>query len=180
MSRSGFTLVEVLVALTLSAIALGTAVGIFASTQAAVISLESRSVHLARRGNGQTWMMEAFGSAYLDPQDDVTFEGLPDQMRFRSWLRARQGWGEDVELGISFESGALVGRSSRGALVTVADSLVSASWEYLEGLGEDAPWRDTWSSDRELPTAVRLRYARVAEGRERADTLLFLVGTPDG
>lgn len=178
MSRDGFTLVEVLVALTLAGLSVGMAMGVFVNARDAVALLERRSAAFTARSNAETWLAEAFLSAQVDPEAQVAFEGESDRVRFRTRLWVARGWTEWSDVELRAVDGRLLATASPGDDVSLGDSVASVSFDYLEGTGLDAPWRSEWHSDRTLPTGVRLRLVRRGSRGLEADTLLFLVGAP--
>ena len=175
MTRRGFTLIEVMVALSLSAMVLLMAHRLFGTAADALLSLRRSREELDREQNGARWLTLAFGN--LDVADSAGgFEGLPDRVRFASWQLTAPGWLERVPVELSAEGGAFVARAGAEPPITIADSVLATEFDYLLEPGARTKWVHTWISPLSSPVAVRLRIARRANAAAWTDTLLVLIG----
>src|SRR5437660_8402986 len=89
----GFTLLEVLVALTLSGIVVLLAHAVFTAVTDAGRQVQAARTALDRESNARRWMQAAFLS--LDVGSDSMagpFEGRPDRVTFGTWLQTPRGW----------------------------------------------------------------------------------------
>ncbi|MEO8139366.1 MAG: prepilin-type N-terminal cleavage/methylation domain-containing protein [Gemmatimonadota bacterium] len=175
MTRRGFTLIEVLVALALGGMVLLMAHRIFGAAADAMHALGRSREALDREQNGARWLTLAFEN--LDVADSAGgFDGRPDHVRFQSWQLVPAGWfaHQGVELGAV--GGSLIARAGTQRPITLADSVVGAEFDYLLEPGAHTSWVRTWISPLSAPLAVRLRVARRANGMAWTDTLLVLIG----
>ncbi len=175
MTRRGFTLIEVVVALALTGVVVLMAHRIFGIATDSMRTLRQSREALDREQNGARWLVHALGS--LDVADSGGgFEGLPEHLRFESWQLTPSGWFERQRITLSAEGGALVARGGTAAPIALADSVVRTEFDYLLEPGAQTHWVRTWISPLSAPLAVRLRVARRANGTDWTDTLLVLIG----
>ena len=101
--RAGFTLVEVLVALTIGSVVVVVAHQLFAAVAREGKSLTEARVTLDRASNARRWLTAAFLSLDVGTQGASGFEGRADHVAFGAWLLTPDGWFErrDVSLGLS-------------------------------------------------------------------------------
>jgi prepilin-type N-terminal cleavage/methylation domain-containing protein len=165
MRRSGFTLVELLIALLIATITLAAAGGTFAVLHDSLEPFEERVERAEANANGLVWIQEAIMAA-----TSGRFAGGPDTLTFRSTLWTSKGWTEPGEVSIALHGGRLR-IILPGARVILPDSIVGARFDYLGTHGGESPWLQSWTATRP-PSAVRLR-RRWPGGH--VDTLVFLV-----
>src|SRR5690242_12765359 len=166
-NRSGFTLLELLVALTVSGIVVLLAHAVFTAVTDAGRAVRETRLALDRESNARRWMEAALLS--LDVGSDSAagpFEGRPDRMAFSAWLETSGGWFERrrIELrrdGTNFDADSMM----------LADSVTDVAFDYLLEPGEDTKWMREWISPVSAPLAVRIRITRLAA----TDTLLLLI-----
>jgi prepilin-type N-terminal cleavage/methylation domain-containing protein len=172
--RAGFTLVEVLVALVLT----GT-IALLAHQLFAAAADGSRRLELARRGldragNARDFLRDAFLALDVGADGSGPFEGEPHRVRFSAWLPVSGGWNERRTVVLTLDEGrwaAAVGEGA-GARMVLADSVESASLDYLLDLGAGEHWVSDWHSAVSAPLAVRVRLTNAAAA---CDTALYLV-----
>jgi prepilin-type N-terminal cleavage/methylation domain-containing protein len=172
MSRDGFTLVEVLVALTLATLGVAIAAGMIASSTDALDVMLAESRRVEAEAEGLLWLGDALLGAAPLTRAGEEFRGTSDNLRFRSTLPVSDGWTEPTSVEVVFERGRLMMRTSSLTL-EFADSLRSSAFDYLERVGSTSPWLSRWESATAAPIAVRWR--REAAGGT-ADTTLFFIG----
>lgn len=172
MKRRGFTLLEVLVALTLGALVVLVGHRLFSAITDGTHRLSEARDALDRSSNARRWLVEAFGSLDVGTAESGGFAGRPDRVEFGTWLLNERGWFERRRVVLNAEGGALVARLGGGSVV-LAESVGGVRFDYLLDPGSTATWVQEWLSPISPPLAVRLRIAR----RERVDTLLYVVGT---
>jgi len=172
MSRDGFTLVEVLVALTLAALGVAIAAGMVASSTDALDVMRAESQRVETEAEGLLWMGDALLGAVPLAAAGNEFRGTSDSLRFHSTLPVPGGWTEPTSVEVVFERGRMKLRTS-GLTFEFADSMRLSAFDYLERLGSTSPWLSRWESATAAPIAVRWR--READGG-KADTTLFFIG----
>ena len=168
-TRGGFTLVEVLVALTISAIVLLLAHEIFSGMVDGGGSLVAARAQLDRAANARRWLAAAFLSLEVGQDSAGPFEGQSDRMRFAAWLETEHGWFERRPIVLERRAGALV--ADLGAPMVLADSVTDVAFDYLLEPGAETRWVREWISPVSAPLAVRIRVSRGI----RTDTLFFLI-----
>ncbi len=167
----GFTLVEVLVALAITALVTLLAHQLFAT----VVDSGHRAVVTRRALDREANARRLLGAAFLslDVGSDSTggFVGRPDRASFTAWLPTPEGWSELRKVTVGFEASAWVARWD-GERVLLADSVEAVGLDYLLEPGVQAAWVQEWISAVSAPLAVR---ARVRRAGGRTDTTLYLI-----
>jgi prepilin-type N-terminal cleavage/methylation domain-containing protein len=166
---AGFTLIEVMVALAISALVMLAVhrvfTGVADGAKAVVISRE----HLDRQANARRWLKATFLS--LEPP----FAGRTDRASFTSWQLSSGGWFEQKPTTLSRDGSRFVGTSG-GASLQLADGVADLAFDYLLEPGADTRWVREWISPVSAPLAVRVRITGCGK-RDAAcvDTLVFLI-----
>ncbi len=174
----GFTLIEVLLALTLGALVVLLAHRIFTGVLDSVRRVAEARAGLDRDQNARRWLVEALGSLEVGERAGP-FAGHPDRVEFGSWQRTPQGWLSQQRLTLGAGGSRLVARFADGDSLVLADSVADVQCDYLLEPGERAIWVREWISPVSAPIAIRLRIARTGSGEWGAgivDTLLLIVG----
>ena len=167
--RAGFTLIEVLVALTIASMVIIAAHQVFRGvadgSKAVAISRES----LDHRSNARRWLKATFLS--LEPP----FDGRATRMSFTSWQVAPGGWFAPQAVALSAEKDRFLATTSNEPL-ELSKGVSDVAFDYLLEPGADTKWVREWVSPVSAPLAIRLRIAGCRK-RDAAcvDTLLFLV-----
>lgn len=174
MTSRGFTLVELLVALTVSGLVLlvgGAAMRATVSASQAISRASSADLAAPNRAR---WLRRAVASLEVGLSGDVPFDGEPERVRFSAYLLTPRGWWEREAVELAAVDGRLVARIGNQTMV-LADSLVEAEFDYLVTPGLDTRWTRGWQSPTSAPQAIRLRLHWLDSARA-SDTLLMLVG----
>ena len=172
--RAGFTLIEIVVAMTVGAIVLvgvrQAAVGVADLAHATL----ARARSVERAANGERLLRRLV--AEMEPDSNSTGGLVGDRSRaaFDAWCDAPAGWQErcKVTLAVDADSGSAASRlvvSSTGGRTQVAiarDGELSLC--YLLDARDGGRWRDDWDGRLALPLAVGVVSA--------TDTLLVPVG----
>ena len=172
--RRGCTLIEVMVALTLSAIVVLLAHQIFAGVVDGVARLDQARARVTRSSNARRWLVEAFGSLQAGVDSAGPFEGHPGSVAFASWQPASRGGLRRSRILISQVGHDLVAQRADGLLV-LADSVAQVAFDYLLEPGANTTWAREWLSPVSAPVAVRVRVTYLGVPA-RADTLLLVIG----
>lgn len=172
MSRAGFTLMELLVGLTIGTIAVATAAGIFAGVGD---QLRALHVHATARAEGalaRAWIADALLSADVGPTGERGFVGRPDTISVRSKVWVEEGWTESARVLLVDTGGRLEMRWGDRRLVLL-DSVADVSFAYSASDAQAGSWTDRWDSHTGPPRLVRLDVHRE---HGVAETMLFYLG----
>ncbi len=166
--NAGFTLIEVLVALTIGSLVVLMVHESFGGAMDLAARLDAERQAHAAHMEAHAFLTRAFGSLEIGTPGTHGFEGLPDRVRFSSVLDAKTP--EDVT--IRLVGGRLV--AERGtATARMLDSAGAVAFDYLLSYGSNASWVQEWHSPASAPLAARMRLLR-PDGA--IDTLLFIIG----
>ncbi len=172
--KRGFTLVEVLVAVTLAGILVSTAGGVYAASSTVVDDLMRRGAAWDRDTSWRIWLAEALAGAEVNVDRDNRFRGDSTTMDFQSWQLTSGGWAEPTHLVAAVRGGRLELFGSGAPPLVLGDSVV-VTFAYLGALGANSPWLPAWESNTSVPRAVRLILGK-AHTMPSTDTLVFVVG----
>jgi prepilin-type N-terminal cleavage/methylation domain-containing protein len=167
-ARSGFTLIEVLVSLTIASLVLLLVDQLFAAVTECTRRLETARARQDTERLATRWLeaallsLEAGGPA-------GPFEGHPNQMRFTTWLSQPGGWMERRAVELSVRDSSLVATGSEP--VALQGDVRNVEFDYLLEPGAESQWAREWVSPVSAPLAVRLRLTR----SDRVDTLVLLI-----
>jgi len=167
--RGGFTLVEIMVAMTIAAIVIVAAHQLFTGVADGSKAVASARESLDHSSNARRWLKAAFLS--LEPP----FDGRSGRVTFTSWQLTPGGWFAPASVTLSAEQDRLLASVS-GQPLGLAAGINEVAFDYLLEPGADSKWVREWVSPVSAPLAIRLRIAGC--GRRDAtcvDTLLFLV-----
>ena len=170
----GFTLIEVMVALTLSAMVVLLAHQIFSGVVDGVARLNEARARETRTANARRWLIEAFGSLQAGVDSAGPFEGHSTSMGFGCWQRVSEGGLRRSRILLGQAGDGLIAQSASGRIV-LADSVARVAFDYLLEPGANTTWAREWLSPVSAPLAVRLRITYLGIPG-RADTLLLVVG----
>jgi len=174
-ARRGFTLIEVMIALTLSTLVALLAHQIFAGIVDGVGRLDAARATLDRTANARRWLIEAFGSLQAGVDSAGPFEGHPGEVGFASWQRMAPSGLHRERILIHQAGSALVADEAGAGAVVLADSISRVAFDYLLEPGANTTWAREWMSPVSAPLAVRIRITYLGSP-VRADTLLLLIG----
>jgi prepilin-type N-terminal cleavage/methylation domain-containing protein len=170
-SPLGFTLVEVLVALTISGIVVLLAHRLFAAATEAARTVEDTRAALNREANARRWLQAAALSLDVGQQAGDGFEGRSDRLAFSTWLETAKGWFARRRVELRSESGLFAAVVDQADTVVLAEDIDAVAFDYLLEPGADSKWVREWISPVSAPLAIRLRLRHGT----MVDTLLFLV-----
>jgi len=176
----GFTLIEVMVALSLGALLVLIAHRIFTGVTEGSARLATARAALDREANARRILAAVVGSIDVGRPGTGDFDGKPHGVTFSTWYQSPAGWLEPrrVTLALGAESLVLTGLDEEP--VRLADSVAALDLDYLLDYGVREAWVRAWSSTVSAPVAVRVRIRRTGDGRRETggvDTLLLIVGT---
>ncbi len=169
--RTGFTLIEVMVALVLTGVVAGLAHQLFGAVTDHARGLREARLGLDRRSNAQRFLQSAFLSLEVGVDSAGGFSGQRDRVSFSSWLPTADGWLERRRVELGLDGNRWLATSPPESSVELARGVTALRFDYLLEPGAEAGWVAEWESAVSAPLAVRVR---VTQG-ERADTMLYLI-----
>jgi prepilin-type N-terminal cleavage/methylation domain-containing protein len=169
--RTGFTLIEVLVALTIGAVVLLGARALLdgLSTSATAALHGARAADA--RANGEWIARQVIGNMALAPDTITSFAGSPREAVFSSWCPSTHGELEPCTVRLFIRGSAtadLVLSRSGGSDVTVLTGVTNARLRYLSRADNGGAWQSEWRTAIDTPLAIGVTTDR--------DTLLLRVG----
>ena len=177
--RRGFTLIEVVVALTIGALVVLVAHQLFAAVAERGRTLIAARTALDRAVNARRWLGATFLSLDVGTEGAGGFEGRPDHVVFSTWLLTPDGWFERGQVTLSAEQGQLRAAVTPGTSIALVDSVTDLQLDYLLEPGAESRWVHEWASPVSAPVAVRMRITKAGNGKwetaNAVDTLLFLI-----
>ncbi len=173
MPSRGFTLVELLLSISLSGIAVLLGALMWRQSLASATHLAEHRARLDRTSGSRRWLETMIGSIDVGAVGDRPFTGHQASAQFTAWIPGSAGWPERqaVSLGVAGQQfQADLGASGSLALM---DSVASVGFDYLLEPGLNTTWASTWESPVSAPLAIRVRLMNLGG---TADTILVLVG----
>jgi prepilin-type N-terminal cleavage/methylation domain-containing protein len=175
----GFTLIEVLVALTIGAVVVLLAHQLFAGIAARGRTLVAARTALDRAANARRWLEATFLSLDVGTDGASGFDGRPEHVGFSAWLVTADGWFERRQVALGADQRRLRAMVTPGTPIALMDSVSDVQFDYLLEPGAESRWVREWVSPVSAPVAVRMRIEKVGCGIRGAgcvvDTLLFLI-----
>jgi prepilin-type N-terminal cleavage/methylation domain-containing protein len=169
--RRGFTLIEVLVAVVLSAVVALLAHQLFGAAVDGGRRLRDVRLGTDRRGNADQFLRAAFLSLEVGIDSADGFSGKRDMVRFSTWLPTADGWLERGVVELGLDDDRWIASAPPQAKVELANGVTDLRFDYLLEMGADSKWVSVWESAVSAPLAIRVRVTR----RESADTMLYLI-----
>jgi prepilin-type N-terminal cleavage/methylation domain-containing protein len=178
-SALGFTLIEVMVALTIGALVVLVANQLFAAVAERGRTLVAARTALDRAANARRWLAATFLSLDVGTDGAGGFDGRPDHAGFSTWLLTPDGWFERCQVTLGAEEGHVQATLTPGTPIALMDSVSDVQFDYLLEPGADSRWVGEWVSPVSAPVAVRMRLTKAGHGTRDSglgvDTLLFLI-----
>ncbi|HET7603050.1 MAG TPA: prepilin-type N-terminal cleavage/methylation domain-containing protein [Gemmatimonadales bacterium] len=170
--RGGFTLVEVMLALTIGAMALAVLGEMIGSGITAGRSLERKRARLDSAAVAVAWLRMAFRNAEAGQPGDIPFEGERTGVRFSARMPGPNGRHSLDVVHVAFEDSGVVMHSDQLGSLRLLSGVPALRFDYLERLGAESPWLPSYQSPATPALAVRMRITY----SDRADTVLFQTG----
>ena len=167
----GFTLIELVVALTIGAMVVLMAHRILRGVIDGSEALGAAREALDHEANGRRMLTTLFGSLDVNG-DTVEFRGEPSRVGFTTWHGDAHGFRTRNRVTLIAENGSLVALGASQEPLAVLRDVMALELDYLLEYGARERWVGEWISPASAPAAVRLRLSRSA----RADTLLLIIG----
>lgn len=169
--RSGFTLIEVMVAAAIAAVVVTGArtllLSVSDSTERLVRSVQASDARL----NGERLLHQLVRN--VDPDTGTgSIGGDSQRLAFRSWCAVSRGWQEPCSVVLSIstrsDSSELLARLSTGEAVTLSVRPGPAVFRYLGSAEDGGVWFTNWEAGRRSPKAIGLISQR--------DTVILPIG----
>jgi len=171
-SRRGFTLLEVLVALTISGVVLLTVHQLVVAMTGHLDDVRRSSRTHSAEMNGRRWLRSALASI-VPPTDSFPFAGTKASLAFSARTRRAGGWYEQEQILVDLQGRDLVAQRSFSGRLVLASRVESMTIDYWLNGESDRPWLQGWLSYATTPHFVRIRLER--SDRSTIDTLVFMI-----
>ena len=166
---SGFTLLEMVVALLLTGIVALIARELFAQVMVGVEAIEREQASDLKSAE-RAWFLEACRDVETGAPGTLGFVGTSERVEFTSRMPAAQGWMERTRIvlqarprGIVLDAGWLHAQ--------LTDSGMGSVFDYLPDRGDEG-WLAGWNSPVSVPVAIRMRWTQAGV----SDSLLCVIG----
>lgn len=172
LGRAGFTLVEVMVALVVSAVVVLGARMLLEQLGESAHRTTAAATRADRAANGERLLRDLAGRLEIGTTDAMRFSGEPQTASFSSWCDVPSGWQErcTVTLVATNEAGraSLAARFEGGGAITLLVRDAPIELRYLDDPRAGGRWFTDWGAGITAPLAVA-----VISG---ADTLIVRIG----
>src|SRR6266540_4746070 len=126
-SALGFTLVEVLVALTISAVVVLLAHQVFAAVAERGRTLVAARDSLDRAANARRWLKATFLSLEVGTDSAGGFDGRADRVDVAAWERTADGWFDRRRIALGRDGDRLVASMTPGEAVALMDGVTGVA-----------------------------------------------------
>jgi prepilin-type N-terminal cleavage/methylation domain-containing protein len=171
-ARSGFTLIEVMVALVLSAIVLLGARAMLGEVGDDTLRIAAQARKVDGDANGERTLRALVGNLELGAGDSTQFAGDPRRASFSSWCDIPAGWQERCAVSLIIErradGDALVIHTSQSGALVVREHVRAGSLRYLSTVSSGGEWIRIWGAGITAPLAIGVILD--------ADTLIVPIG----
>ena len=157
-ARGGFTLIEVVVALSLGAVLLLGARALFEQLGTHAEALVRAAADADREANGDALARGLVGRAETSPDPERRFDGAAEGVRFSTWCESPGGWMERCTATLGFvevDGAAVLGLAAgAGDPVVLRRGFGAGRLIYLRQADDGGAWARSWSSAVTPPLAV--------------------------
>lgn len=170
-SRRGFTLLELILALSLTGAAMLGAVLLLDQLDDGTARIVARRADADREANGARLLRRLVFEAHASADTMRKFVGDDRSASFHSLCDVPGGWSEPCDATLTIDdrgdSSAIVAELSIGGSLVLRRDATRCAWRYLDATPRDTAWATHWSSGTTLPAALALVSA--------SDTIVFPV-----
>lgn len=175
-TRSGLTLLELMIALSLGGMILAGAHAVLATLTGEADAIASRAAAADAGANGERMLRALVGRIEVGTPEAIPFTGAPDRVRFTSWCEVPAGWLErcTVTLTIAMAAGErslLANVNAQPAVTLLSDSALVA-FRYLNSAANGGQWFREWGAGISAPLALGV----ITRSGQRRDTLIVRIG----
>ena len=154
----GFTLIELMVAITLSGIVLLGARALWESLAGSVDRLQTQATADARDMNGERLLRSLVGRLEIATDRSGEFAGDERQVSFTTWCDVPGGWQERCDAKLTIETDVvgeeLVARLSTGDVITLERGFSTGKLRYLNDPIGGGVWFRIWGHGITAPLAI--------------------------
>jgi prepilin-type N-terminal cleavage/methylation domain-containing protein len=172
---SGFTLMEVTVAMLIASIVLVGAQAILSNLSDRERALRSAAIVASHEANGKQLLRQLVGNIEVGTPGTASFAGDLDQVRFSSWCDVPAGWQERCDVGLAFDTvagyAAIIAHIGARP-VSLVTGFERGSFRYLQSAVNGGVWLDQWGGGVTAPLGI----GAVLEYADRTDTLILRIG----
>ena len=172
LSRAGFTLIEVVVALVVSAIVMLGARAMLGEVGDDAHRISVEAARLDSEANGERTLRALVRQLDLGSDEASQFAGDPRRVSFESWCDVPSGWRERCAVTLTLEPSAekssLVVRTSKSSALMVRDRIRTGEFRYLTTVTGGGEWIRVWGAGITAPLAIGI----ILDG----DTLIVPIG----
>jgi prepilin-type N-terminal cleavage/methylation domain-containing protein len=159
MRRSGFTLIELIVAITISGIVLLGARALWESLAESVDRLRAQGATFDREANGERLLRSLVGRLEVGTDRSREFAGDERHATFTTWCDVPAGWQERCAADLSIEPDSantlrLVARLSTGEVITLQRGFQNGILRYLNDPAGRGVWFRIWGHGITAPLAI--------------------------
>ena len=176
-TRSGLTLLELIVALALGGMILAGAHAVLATLTGEVDDIRARAGQADAVANGEFLLRALVGRVEAGTPEAVPFVGTPERTRFTSWCEVPAGLLErcTVTLAIDTAGGtrSLVAVLNGRRASTLLPGASPVAFRYLNSAANGGQWFREWGAGISAPLALGVLLDR----GERGDTLIVRIGS---
>jgi len=157
-SQSGFTLIEVVFALVVSAIVILGARAMLDETGDDALRIAAQAQRVDRDANAERELRALVLHLELGAGESSQFAGDPGRASFSSWCDAPGGWQERCAVTLALVTRArgvaLVAHTSVNGDIVVRDSVRSGALRYLTRVSGGGEWIRVWGAGITAPLAI--------------------------
>jgi prepilin-type N-terminal cleavage/methylation domain-containing protein len=159
MRRSGFTLIELMVAITISGVVLLGSRALWESLAGSVDRLRTQAAIAARDANGERLLRSLVGRLEVGTDRSREFAGDPQHATFTTWCDVPAGWQERCEAVLAIEPDSvgtlrLVARLSTGEVIVLERGFQTGVLRYLNDPIGGGIWFRIWGHGITAPLAI--------------------------
>ena len=167
-ARAGFTLVELMVALVVSAVVVLGARQLLEQLGESAHRTVAAVARADRAANGERLLRDLAGRLEVGTSDAARFSGGPGETRFASWCAVPSGWEERCTVSLVARGSSLVASFGGADTLTLLTRDAPIELRYLDDPRAGGRWFTSWGTGITAPLAIA-----VISG---ADTMIVRIG----